>query len=125
MARHNTYVIPGALVAFALAGSGAAQAEEQAEVTIDAVSMGGTMAEVSEGRIELPERASEEGREASGEGLETANEARERHRELNREQSREMREDAREVRRSWQREESVGRPGGTERPERSGERGGR
>lgn len=131
MARHNTYMISGALVAFALAGAGVAQADEQVEVTIDAVPMEGTMADVTEGRIELPEQASREGREGSRQGMETANEAREQRREFGRERSNEMREDAREVRRGWEREESVGRPdtngrpGGTERPERSGDRGGR
>ncbi len=121
MAAGKTYVISGALVAFVLAGAGVAQADEQAEVTIDVVPMEGSMAEVSEGRIELPGQAAAEGREASREGLETANEAREQRRKFGREQSREAREDAREVRRGWERDESVGRPGGEER---RGPRGG-
>lgn len=77
---------------FALSLSFAATAQED-DLELDVVEEGETEDEMVN-RLELPESASDEGRESSALGLDTANEARERGREFGQERAEEARERA-------------------------------
>ncbi|MEX0730317.1 MAG: hypothetical protein WED00_13915 [Aquisalimonadaceae bacterium] len=90
------YLIFLATGLFAISMTATAYAQEL-DVTMEVVDDNGTE-EVIVNRLELPEDASDQGRESSRYGLDTANEARERGREFGQSRASEARERGEEAR---------------------------